>query len=159
MKNALRIGLSFGLTSGIITTLGMMVGLNAGTHSRVAVIGGILTIAIADSLSDALGMHLSEETEDKNPSTRDVWIATLSTFFSKLIFASIFIIPILTLDLDTAIMASVALGMFLLGTLSYVVAKSKNSNPFLAIAEHLLIALVVIILTSYVGNWVAENFG
>lgn len=159
MKNALRIGLSFGLTSGIITTLGMMVGLNAGTHSRVAVIGGILTIAIADSLSDALGMHLSEETEDKSPSTRDVWIATLSTFFSKLVFASIFIIPILALDLDTAIMASVALGMFLLGTLSYVVAKARNSNPILAIVEHLLVALVVIILTSYVGNWVAENFG
>ena len=37
-------------------------------------------------------------------------------------------------------------GMFLLGTLSYVVAKSKNNNP-LGHSEHLLIALVVIILT------------
>ena len=60
-KHSLRIGFSFGLTSGIITTLGLMVGLHAGTHSRLAVIGGILTIAIADAFSDALGIHISEE--------------------------------------------------------------------------------------------------
>jgi len=158
MKNALRIGLSFGLTSGIITTLGMMVGLNAGTHSRVAVIGGILTIAIADSLSDALGMHLSEESEDKHPSGMEVWMATVSTLVSKVLFTSFFIIPVLTLDLNTAIMVSIALGMFLLGVLSYAIARSQKTNPLIAIAEHLFIALIVIVLTSYVGNWVAANF-
>ena len=35
-------GLSFGLTSGVITTLGLMVGLRSGTGSRIAVIGGIV---------------------------------------------------------------------------------------------------------------------
>ena len=47
-KHSLEVGLSFGITSGIITTLGLMVGLHSGTHSKVTVIGGILTIAIAD---------------------------------------------------------------------------------------------------------------
>jgi len=60
-KHPFKIGFSFGLTSGVITALGLMVGLNAGTHSRLAVIGGILTLAIADSFSDALGIHFSEE--------------------------------------------------------------------------------------------------
>jgi len=55
--------MSFGLTSGIITTLGLIVGLHSGTHSKLAVIGGILTIAMADALSDALGIHVSEESE------------------------------------------------------------------------------------------------
>ena len=58
MKTFVMKGLGYGLTSGIITTLGMMVGLNAGTHSKVAVLGGIFIIAIGDSLSDALGMHI-----------------------------------------------------------------------------------------------------
>ena len=62
-KHSLEVGLSFGITSGIITTLGLMVGLHSGTHSKVTVIGGILTIAIADSFSDALGIHISEESE------------------------------------------------------------------------------------------------
>jgi len=49
MKHQLKTGVSFGLTSGIITTLGLMVGLHSGTQSRIAVVGGILTIAIADA--------------------------------------------------------------------------------------------------------------
>ena len=47
MRQSLKPGFSFGLTSGVITTPGLMVGLNAGTHSRLAVIGGIVTIAVA----------------------------------------------------------------------------------------------------------------
>lgn len=54
-------GMSFGISGGVITTLGMIVGLDQATSSKTAVIAAILTIAIADSLSDALGMHLSEE--------------------------------------------------------------------------------------------------
>ena len=52
MKHSLKTGLSFGLTSEIITTLGLMVGLNSSTHSDLVVIGGILTIAIADGFLD-----------------------------------------------------------------------------------------------------------
>ena len=52
MRHSLQVGFSFGITSGIITTLGLMVGLSSGTHNKLAVVGGILTIAIADSLSD-----------------------------------------------------------------------------------------------------------
>jgi hypothetical protein len=56
MKIQVRKGVSFGLTSGVITTLGLIVGLHSGTHSKIAVISGIPTIAIADAMSDALGM-------------------------------------------------------------------------------------------------------
>ena len=50
MRTALKIGFSFGLTSGVITTLGLMVGLHAGTHSKSVVLGGLLTIAVADGI-------------------------------------------------------------------------------------------------------------
>src|SRR3989339_547129 len=59
MKNSIKKGLGFGLTSGIITTLGMIVGLNSSTHSQAVVIGGVLIIAIADAMSDALGVLFS----------------------------------------------------------------------------------------------------
>ena len=52
LNHSLRVGLSFGLTSGVITTLGLIVGLASGTESKLAVIGGIITIAVADALSD-----------------------------------------------------------------------------------------------------------
>ena len=65
IKDSIKKGLGFGLTSGIITTLGLIIGLSAGTHSKIAVIGGILTIAFADALSDSLGIHISEESTKK----------------------------------------------------------------------------------------------
>ena len=97
-KESLRTGFCFGLTSGIITTLGLMVGLNSGTGSKLAVIGGILTIAVADAFSDALGIHISEESENAH-STREVWESTVFTFASKFLVAMTFIVPVLLFDL------------------------------------------------------------
>ena len=76
MKISIRKGLGFGLTSGIITTLGLIVGLNSGTNSKVVVLGGILVIAIADSLSDALGIHISEESGSKSITKKALWEST-----------------------------------------------------------------------------------
>ena len=157
-KHSLRIGFSFGLTSGIITTLGLMVGLNAGTHSRLAVIGGILTIAIADAFSDALGIHISEESENKH-TPKQIWAATLSTFFSKFIFALTLVIPVLLLELATAVLVSIIWGLSMLCVFSYRMAKEQNEPSWKVIAEHLIIALVVIAATYWVGNWVSSVFG
>ena len=63
-NDGIRVGLFFGTTSGVITTCGLLVGLASGTGSLAAVLGGILVIAVADSMSDALGIHLSEESAE-----------------------------------------------------------------------------------------------
>jgi len=158
LTHSLKIGLSFGLTSGVITTLGLMVGLNAGTGSKLVVIGGILTIAIADAFSDALGIHVSEESENKH-TPKEIWTATLSTFFAKLIFALTFIVPVLLYDLPRAILISVIWGLSTLCFFSYGMAKEQNENPLKVVLEHLVIALVVITATYYVGNWISRVFG
>jgi len=157
MKKPWKIGLSFGLTSGIITTLGLMVGLHSGTHSKLVVIGGILTIAIADAFSDALGMHVSEESENKK--TKDIWESTISTFFFKLVFALTFIIPVLLFELLTAIVISVIWGLLMIAILSFNIAKKQKRTTWKVIAEHLIIALVVIVITHYVGGWISLTFG
>ena len=41
MKDSIKKGFSYGVTSGVITTLGLMVGLNASTHSQLVVVGGV----------------------------------------------------------------------------------------------------------------------
>jgi VIT1/CCC1 family predicted Fe2+/Mn2+ transporter len=157
MKHSLRVGFSFGLTSGIITTLGLIVGLHAGTHSRLAVLGGIFTIAIADAFSDALGMHISREAEQKH-STKEVWEATVATFLAKFVFALTFIIPVLLLDLGTAIFVSACWGLLVLGILSYNVAKAQGTRPHSVIGEHLFIAIMVIVITHYVGDLISIFF-
>jgi VIT1/CCC1 family predicted Fe2+/Mn2+ transporter len=155
MKDALRTGIAFGLTSGIITTLGLIVGLHSGTHSRLVVIGGILTIAVADAFSDALGIHISLESENKR-SPKEIWAATLATFFSKFLFALTFIIPILIFKLPVAIIISLVWGMSILALLSYIIARVRNENPNKVIIEHLLIACAVVIITYFLGNWISS---
>ncbi|HEC94729.1 MAG TPA: hypothetical protein ENI45_02045 [Thermoplasmatales archaeon] len=158
MKHSLQVGFSFGLTSAIITTLGLMVGLHSGTHSKLAVIGGILTIAIADAFSDAMGIHVSEESENKH-STREIWESTLATFFSKFIFALTFIVPVLILrELTTAVIVSITWGLLLLSITSMRMAKNQNTKPWRVIAEHLIIAVVVIVATHYAGGLIAAAF-
>jgi len=158
MKHSLKTGLCFGMTSGIITTLGLMVGLHSGTHSKLVVLGGILTIAIADAFSDALGIHISEEAEGRH-TEREIWTSTLSTFFSKFAFALTFVVPVLLFELSTAILVSVVWGLLVLSLLSFEIGKDQEGNTWNVVAEHLVIALVVITITHYVGGWIARTFG
>ncbi len=157
MKHSLKIGFSFGLTSGVITTLGLMVGLHSGTHSKLIIIGAILTIAIADAFSDALGIHVSEESENHH-TPKQIWTATISTFLAKFIFAMTFIVPVLLLPLNTAIIASIAWGILLLGVFSYYLAKMQKTKPYKVIGEHLATVVAVIIITHFVGEWISRTF-
>jgi VIT1/CCC1 family predicted Fe2+/Mn2+ transporter len=158
MKDSLKVGLSFGMTSAVITTLGLMVGLHSGTHSKIVVLGGILTIAIADAFSDALGIHISEESKNSN-TPKQIWGATLSTFLSKFLFTLTFIVPVLFLSLPVAISVSLVWGLAILTVLSYIIARSQNERPWKIVGEHLLIALVVIILTHYIGDLIGRICG
>lgn len=151
MKESFRVGVSFGLTSGIITTLGLMVGLNSGTHSRIAVLSGILTIAIADAFSDALGIHISEESENRH-TVPEIWQSTLFTFLSKFIIACSFIVPILLFSLSTAVIVAVVWGLSLLGGFSYLLAQTEQVRAWPVIAEHLAIATAVILVTHGLGH-------
>ena len=154
MQDSLRTGICFGLTSAVITTLGLMVGLHSGTGSKMVVLGGILTIAIADAFSDALGIHVSEESENVH-TTRQIWTATIATFMAKFFFALTFIIPVIFLPLLTAIMISLVWGVSILTVLSYFIAKAQNEKPWKIVGEHVLIAIAVIAITHFVGDWVA----
>lgn len=152
-----RTGLFFGATSGVITTIGLIVGLNAGTRSVPAVLGGIFVIAFADAMSDALGIHLAEEA-DPDATKHHIWSATVSTFLSKFIFAITFAVPLLLLPLQPAVVASVAWGMLVIIVLSYFLARAQKASPLAIIAEHVGIASLVVVLSHFIGIWVANTF-
>jgi len=155
MKDSLRTGITFGMTSAVITTLGLMVGLHSGTHSRAVVLGGILTIAIADAFSDALGIHISEEAENAH-TVRQIWGATIATFIAKFLFALTFAVPVFLFSLSSAILLSLVWGLSILTLLSFAIAKLQHEPPWKIIAEHLLIAIIVIGITHWTGDWIAK---
>jgi len=118
------------------------------------VISGILTIAVADAFSDALGMHISAESENQYTS-KEIWEITITTFLSKLFFASTFLIPFLLFDINLVFWLSVVWGMFVLIYVSYQLALSQKLKSIVVIREHVLIASVVLFLDHYLGHLIA----
>ncbi|MCD6495906.1 MAG: hypothetical protein J7K54_01410 [Candidatus Aenigmarchaeota archaeon] len=157
MKISFMKGISFGLTTAIITTIALIVGLSASTTSVAVIVSGVLIIAIADSLSDSLGMHISEEASEKTE--KEVRESTASTFLAKFAVGSTFLIPILLLPLQIAVIASVCWGLFLITMLSYFIAKRDKKNPLWTITEHIALTLFIIFLTHSIGSWIAAVFG
>ena len=147
-------GFGFGLTSGVITTLGILTGLYVGTHSKSIVLLGLISVIIADAFSDAFGIHISEESSTKNNS-KIIWKETYSTFVSKLIFGSVFLIPILLFNLDLAIIINLILGAFILCIFSYIIAKKRKDNVWKTIFEHLMIGAIVVLITYFIGKFIS----
>lgn len=155
--DGIRVGLFFGTTSGVITTCGLLVGLAAGTGSLGAVMGGILVIAVADSMSDALGIHVSEESSP-DATSEHVWTATIVTFLAKLIVAASFAIPFSFLPLQAATVTALVWGALLLVLLSWRLAKLQSVAALPVVMEHLFVGTVVITLSHAVGLWVNSRF-
>ena len=152
-----RTGVFFGATSGVITTIGLIAGLNAGTKSLVAVLGGILVVAVADAMSDAMGIHLAQESDPE--STNDhIWAATLWTFGTKLVVALSFAIPLLWLPLQVAVAVSVGWGLFVITLLSAYLARVQNNPVLHVVTEHLVIAIAVVAISHFIGVWVNGAF-
>ena len=158
VRNVVWKGVGFGLTSGVITTLGLIIGLHSGTHSKLAVLAGLIVLAIADAMSDAMGIHVSEEAEMEH-STRELWETTSFTFASKFVVSFSFMIPIVLLEISAAIVASVVWGVVLIMIFSFGMAKAQKQNPTRVIVEHILITIAVVILAHYIGDAVYEAFG
>jgi VIT1/CCC1 family predicted Fe2+/Mn2+ transporter len=152
-----RTGIFFGATSGVITTIGLITGLNAGTNSLVAVLGGILVVAVADAMSDALGIHIAQEA-DPDSTEEHIWAATIWTFVTKLVVALSFAVPLLWLPLQTAVAVAVAWGLLVITLLSAYLARMQRVAALPIVTEHLGIAIVVVAISHYIGIWVNSTF-
>lgn len=127
MKASLKLGIDFSLTSAVITSLGLMVGLSASTNSVLIVISGLLTMAIADSMSDALGIHISQE-GNKKITHKEAWESTIATFIGKFFTTLFFILPIIFLELHIAIILNIFIGLIIISFISYNIAKEKKKK-------------------------------
>ncbi|MBD3248638.1 hypothetical protein GF336_01160 [Candidatus Woesearchaeota archaeon] len=152
-EKSIEKGLGFGITSAVITAMGVVVGLDSATHSFKAVIAGLVAIAIADALSDSLGIHISEESQSIKD--KHVWIATVITLLSKTLFAISFMIPFFLMDMNYAVYTSIAWGFVVLVGYNYRLARIKKENPVHIIGEHVFIAIIVIMITRYTG-WIVN---
>lgn len=159
LKKQFRIGqtkFSFGATSAIITSLGLITGLRTFSSPKLSIIGGLFIIAVADNIADSLGIHIYQESESLK--TKEVWISTLTNFSTRFLVTLTFALFIIYLPIRAAVIVSIIWGVILLSMLSYFIANRVKKNPYLAIIEHILIAAVVILISSFLGQLFSKKF-
>ena len=147
---------SFGATSAIITNLGLITGLRTLSSPRTGIIGGIFIIAVAANIADSLGIHLDQESECLK--TKEVWFSTVSNFLTRFLVSLTFALIVWFLPINFAVVTAILWGMVLLSLLSYLIARREKRNPYLAIFEHIVIAVLVILLSNYAGEWFSRRF-
>lgn len=157
MKVSLKKGLSYGTTSGVITSLGLLIGLASSSSSKTIILAGLLTIAFADAFSDGLGIHISEESEGRF-SDRSIWESTISTVVAKMTLGLSFIIPLLFLPIFTAIVLDFIWGFTVLVYLSYIIAKQNKEKIRSVLIEHIGLAIFVVIGSFAIGKLISLYF-
>jgi vacuolar iron transporter family protein len=148
--------LFFGSTAAIITNLGLMIGLYSVPNAKMAIIGSMLVIGLADNISDTLGIHVYQEAEGiKN---ERVWLYSLGNYAARLGISLLFVFYVAFLSLPLAFVYCLVSGVILIGFISYSIARHNKTSPAWAIAEHLSVALLVIIVSRLLGDFITNKF-
>ena len=141
--------MSFGGPAAIVTSTGLIVGLHTATVARSAIAGSLLIFALADNLTDSLGVHIYQESE--RPAEREAFRTTVANYLTRLLLALSFIALVLVVPSPGLIYVSVLWGLSLLSGLSYLVARARGVSPLCEIAKHCAVALAVIFLSKAIG--------
>jgi VIT1/CCC1 family predicted Fe2+/Mn2+ transporter len=148
---------SFGITSAIVTSLALMLGLDTLQNAKSSIIGALLIIAVADNISDSLGIHVYKESLPIESKT-DPWVFTITNFLTRLGVMVLFIVLVLTLPLNVSAAVSIAFGLTLLSVMSYYIGVQQKINPAKSVVEHLVIAIIVIIASHFLGQLIGSTF-
>jgi len=140
------------MTSATVTDLALIVGLNQTANAKMSIVAAILIIALADNISDSLGIHIFQESERKEQ--KEIWLSTSTNFITRILVSLTFMLLVLFLPMNLAVISSIVWGLLLLTFLSYTVAKDEGANPSLEVIKHLGIAILVILGSELIRRFI-----
>jgi VIT1/CCC1 family predicted Fe2+/Mn2+ transporter len=148
-------GIAFGVMSGVMTILGVLIGLSATGVKEIAGFG-ILIVGVADAFSDAAGMYVSEESEGVHKQ-KGLIKSAVGTFTGKLTMLAVLLIPVLLLDLWTGVITSFTIGFVIVAGLGIYIGRDKSLKEKSVLAvKYALIAAGVAVISYFVGS-LAQN--
>jgi len=153
-------GMTFGAMDAIINVLGIMVGLGV-IGDRVVVVVGLLVAGIANSLGNAAGFHVSEETEGIH-TRREVWLSTVLSFAGTFTVTVALVLPLLFFGMSDAMITSVLGGLaiiVLMGIFNGRHAGHGRREIISLIFEYVALAVAVIIVAYYLGLFASAMLG
>ena len=143
---------SFGSTSAIVTSMGVIIGLGAATARTATIVSSLLIFAVADNISDSLSIHMYQEAEKLDE--RSAFRATLTNFVARLLITLSFVMITMLLAYPYAGIVALVWGFLLLTGLSYALAMERRVSPMPEIGKHLGVAVLVIAASRVIGSWI-----
>jgi len=146
---------SFGGTSAIVTSMGLIIGLGAARASTATIVSGLLIVGLADNMTDSLSIHMYQEAERLEE--RAAFSATTSNFLARALIALSFVGMVLLLPHTYTGIAAFSWGCLLLAMISYTVARARGASPRRETVKHLGIACLVIVVSRLIGQWIVAH--
>jgi hypothetical protein len=143
---------SFGATSAIVTSMGLISGFGAAGISRPTIVAGLLIVGLADNLTDSLSIHIYQESEKLEQ--RAAFRATVGNFAIRLLISLSFITLVIRLSIRDLVAASLLWGLLLLAGLTWFIARSRHANVLTEILKHLGVAAAVIAASHATGAFI-----
>ena len=148
--------ISYGGTAAIVTSTALIGGLSAANATKPVIVSALLIAALADNLTDALSIHIFQESEQRDQ--KEAFMGTLTNFLARLLLCISFVVLVGLFPLAHAGKVAVAWGMVLLAALTYLVARERKVSPALEIVKHVVVASAVILASIAIGHWVNAEF-
>jgi VIT1/CCC1 family predicted Fe2+/Mn2+ transporter len=148
----------FGISDSLVSTVGLLSGIDVSGTTRHAIIVTGLVYAFVESFSMAVGSYLSEasaeEYESKDENTARPLVGGTIMFASFIVASLVPILPYLFLELTQALWASIFVSVIALFVVGYVNAKNAKRRVVRHAVRMALLGGIAILVGVIVGRLV-----
>lgn len=148
--------ISYGGTAAVVTSTALISGLSAADATKPVIVSALLIAALADNLTDALSIHIFQESERLDE--KDAFSGTITNFFTRLLLCISFVFLVALFPFEHMAKVGMVWGTLLLATLTYLVARERKVKPLPEVIKHMLVAAVVITVSMMIGHWIGAVF-
>ena len=157
-------GVAFGTVDGMITILGVVIGIATATQNSSAVIVAGLVAGLANAFGNSFGFYASELAEraehiqenQRVNSTIETNRSTLLAFLHSVGSTIVIVAPFIFFGLRDAMGCSLIIGLVLLFALGAVVGRFSHSSPWKFGIRYVLLGLAGTALSFIVGTVVGK---
>jgi hypothetical protein len=144
--------ISYGGTAAVVTSTALINGLSAADATKSIIVSALLIAALADNLTDALSVHIFQESERLEQ--KDAFTGTITNFVTRLLLCISFVLLVILFPLAYAPNVAILWGMALLVALTCLVARERKAKVLPEVLKHLIVASVVVTASMMIGHWI-----
>ena len=152
-------GAAFGLVDGVITVLGLTLGISALNPDRIVILVAGLSVGIADGIANSVGFFVSEEVETEqrisSHTKKAIYYSSAPCFGATLIAVLLPMIPYIFTSITMARISSIVIGLSLLFVFGMIHARFSHESPVKEGLKLVAIGAITVAICFGVGKLVS----